>query len=76
MIRHNIRQLIRQFSWFFKVCNLQNEENSKSVKRLIEAIHQKKVVNTDHHHKENAKHLIEKADDTVKYVRNICLGHV
>lgn len=68
MIRHNIRQLIRQFSWFFKVCNLQNEENSKSVKRLIEAIYQKKVVNTDH--------LIEKADDTVKYVRNICLGHV
>lgn len=43
IIRHNIRQLIRQFSWFFKVCNLQNEENSKSVKRLIEASIKRKL---------------------------------
>lgn len=43
MIRHNIRQLIRQFSWFFKVCNLQNEENSKSVKHLIEASIKRKL---------------------------------
>lgn len=43
MIRHNIRQLIRQFSWFLKVCNLQNEENSKSVKHLIEASIKRKL---------------------------------
>lgn len=42
IIRHNIRQL-RQFSWFFKVCNLQNEENSKSVKHLIEASIKRKL---------------------------------
>lgn len=43
MIRHNIRQLIRQFLWFLKVCNLQNEENSKSVKHLIEASIKRKL---------------------------------